>query len=477
MSRQKELAKNTIILTVGKICTQFISFMLLPLYTALLEPKEYGVVDLFNTYITLLVPIFNWQFENGLFRFMIERRKSFDEQKKLFSTVMVSNIFQALIYIAFYLIAQNFITSEYKIFLAIDVVLNIFLNSMLQFPRGLGNNVAYAVGSFISASTMVVMNVVLIAGFRMGAYGMFIATVAAKLVTIMYLALSQRMWKYFRPRLFDKGLFKQVFKYSFPLVPNQLSWWVVGVSDRSIISYILGIAANGIYSVANKFSSVFITFYNIFNMSWQESVALHIDDSDRDDFLTEVINSMFKLFSSVCIGIIAVMPFVFPLFINQKYAQAYPQIPILMIAVLFQVVVGLYSVIYGAMKMTVEIAKASFIAAIINIASNFALIHFIGLYAASVSTLLAYATIAIYRYVKIKKYVDVKLKASTVLTTIFMGLIAVCAYYYNHLVTNVLSLVIIAVYAVFVNREFLKSTLDTVISKLKDVYEKISDRH
>lgn len=33
---------------------------------------EYGIVDLFNTYITLLIPIFNWQFENGLFRFMLD---------------------------------------------------------------------------------------------------------------------------------------------------------------------------------------------------------------------------------------------------------------------------------------------------------------------------------------------------------------------------------------------------------------------
>ena len=81
MNRQKELAKNTIILTVGKICTQFVSFLLLPLYTALLVPEEFGIVDLFNTYITLLTPICNWQFENGLFRFMIDERHDFDGQK------------------------------------------------------------------------------------------------------------------------------------------------------------------------------------------------------------------------------------------------------------------------------------------------------------------------------------------------------------------------------------------------------------
>ena len=48
MSRNKELAKNTMILTFGKICTQFVSFLLLPLYTAILEPEVYGIADLFK---------------------------------------------------------------------------------------------------------------------------------------------------------------------------------------------------------------------------------------------------------------------------------------------------------------------------------------------------------------------------------------------------------------------------------------------
>ena len=51
MSRSKELVKNTAILTIGKMCTQFVSFLLLPLYTALLSTEEYGIVDLFTTYI------------------------------------------------------------------------------------------------------------------------------------------------------------------------------------------------------------------------------------------------------------------------------------------------------------------------------------------------------------------------------------------------------------------------------------------
>ena len=62
-SRGKQLAKNTAILTVGKICTQCVSFFLLPLYTALLDPSEYGIVDIFSTYAAFILPLCNWQMD------------------------------------------------------------------------------------------------------------------------------------------------------------------------------------------------------------------------------------------------------------------------------------------------------------------------------------------------------------------------------------------------------------------------------
>ena len=64
--RSKEFAKNTAILTFGKICTQSISFLLLPLYTAILEPADYGAVDLIVTYNTLLLTLVALQFDQGL---------------------------------------------------------------------------------------------------------------------------------------------------------------------------------------------------------------------------------------------------------------------------------------------------------------------------------------------------------------------------------------------------------------------------
>ena len=101
------------------------------------------------------------------------------------------------------------------------------------------------------------------------------------------------MWQHYHISLFDKEELKAIIKYSLPLVPNQLSWWVVGASDRLVVSHFLGVAYNGLYSVANKFSTIYITFYNIFNMAWTESAALHFNDKDGEEYLNTTVNTLF----------------------------------------------------------------------------------------------------------------------------------------------------------------------------------------
>lgn len=186
MNRKQELAKNTIVLTIGNMSTKIVSFLLVPLYTALLIPEEYGVVDLFNTYIVLLVPLITWQLENGLFRFMLDDRNNMERNKTIISTVLLANIGQTVLFCLVYSVLSRFISSRYKIFLLIDVILNIFQVTLCQAIRGLGHNTKYAVSSFISSSAVVVFNVIFIAGLRMGAYGMFIGSALAKAMTIVY---------------------------------------------------------------------------------------------------------------------------------------------------------------------------------------------------------------------------------------------------------------------------------------------------
>lgn len=397
---------------------------------------------------------------------MLDYRGNKDEQKKLFSTLLLSSTVQNIIYVVLFICIEPFLKIENAYFLLLYVVLQVYNALFLQFVRGLGYSIKYTIASFISASATTVLNVIALVFLRMGLQGLFVSTLTAQLLTLVYLVISSRSWEYFSLKNARIGTFKRVGTYSIPLIPNNLAWWVVNASDRTIISHFLGTAANGIYSVANKFPNVFINFYNILNLSWTETVSLHYNDEDRDEFLTDTMTSLVKLFVAACLGIGACMPFVFPIMVNAKYSAAYNQILILMYAMLFRVLVGLYSCVYVAQKNAKKIAYTSISAAIINITVDLLLINKIQVFAASLSTLIAFLSMFIVRYIDVNKDVHMRIKKPIAIGSILLSIMLVGTYYCNNKVIQFVALCITALYAVVTNMDLLKSGMNLVKSRL-----------
>lgn len=466
MNREKQLAKNTAIVAIGKICTQFVSFFLLPLYTALLSTEEYGIVDLLNTYVALLLPIIFLQIDQSIFRYLIDVRDDEDSKNKLITTTLLTVCVQSLLFFLIYIFIAQYINNEYKYFLATNVVAAMFSNILLQISRGLGDNLTYSIGSLISGAGTVILNVVFIWELKLGAYGMLLATLISNLLCAFFVFIRKKIYKNTKVKYFDKKDLKELWKYSIPLVPNQLSWWIINASDRIIVSNVLGIAINGIYSASNKFSSICITLFNIFNMTWSESASIHIKDNDSEKFFSNIINTTMKLFTSLCILIIAFMPFVFKFLITgASYSDAYYQIPLLIVATIFNILVSLIGSIYVALKKTKEIAKTSIYAAIINILVNVLLINHIGLYAASISTLIAYLAMSIYRFYDVQKYVKVKIDKKFVFISTIMICVILFIYYLKNLYLFIIGGFISLLFAYICNKNILISILDIIIKK------------
>lgn len=468
MTREKQLAKNTVIVAIGKICTQFISFFLLPLYTALLSTEEYGIVDLLNTYISLLIPLFFLQLDQAIFRFLIDARKEEEEKKKLISSSLITIFGQVMIYLIFYILVSRFINNEYKYFLATNVIVAMLSNFLLQVSRGLGDNTTYSIGSLISGAGTVILNVLFIALFKWGAYGMLTATLISNSLCAIFVFIKKKIYKYLSFKYFEKNKIKALLKYSVPLVPNQLSWWIINASDRTIISSIINVSTNGIYSAANKFSNICITFFNIFNMTWSESASMHIKDKDSSEFFSNIVNATLKLFTALCLGIIAFMPFVFKLLITgEGYADAYYQIPILMLSTIFSIVVSLFGSIYVALKKSNEIAKTSIYAAIINISINLLLIKHIGLYAASISTLVAYLAMAVYRYFDVQRYVKIRLDKKMIFISFIVASIILCIYYIRNTWICLVGALISVIFALIYNKDMIITILQMIKGKIR----------
>ena len=469
MNKNKELVKNTIIIFIGKFCTQFITLLLLPLYTHFLSTEDYGYIDLIQTYLTFFITLILLKIDAGIFRFLIDARKSEEEKNKIITNGIFIMFVELIISTILFAVAVKIFSIKYSILIVMNLISLSVLTFLLQIVRGIGKNKQYSFSSIIAAIVTIVLNLIFLVGFHKNGKYVLIASLISNIICTIYLLIVNKILKNVKIKYIDKKLIKDLLKYSIPMIPNELSWWIVHVSDRTIISYALGVAANGIYSVSCKFSNILSSIFNIFNLSWQESAALHINDTDKDEFFSNVINKVFNLFICFCIGILACLPFVFELLIKDSYREAYKYVPILLLANIFSVLIGLIGSIYVAKKMTKEVAKTTMIAAIINLTIDIALIKVIGIYAAAISTLVSYMLLAIYRYIDVQKYVKVKIPIKNIVVNSIIFILVVVLYLYNNIALNVINLLLCILYAIIVNKELLIEFKKVIGKKVKNI--------
>lgn len=458
MSRSRDLTRKTLIITIGKVSTQFVAFLLLPLYTTLLSTEAYGTVDLITTLVQLFIPVISLMIDQGVFRYLLNCELD-DDRKKTISSAFFILLGLSGLTVVIYLLSAIFISSTYKVWVVLILLATAFSNLFLQIARGVNRTIDYALGSFICSAVTIILNVLCIAFFRMGAVGMLIAALVGNLICCIFSFFRLQIHKYISFNSLDKKMAIDELKYSVPLVPNQLSVWVMNSSDRLIVTFILGTAANGLLAVSHKFPAIYLTFFNIFLLAWHEMGAVHYFDEDRDEFFSDMLEKVISIFSTLCLGVMVVLPIVFGWLVTSAYHEAYYNVPIYLIASLFNVVVGLLGVVYVATKKTAEIAKTTIISAIINILVNIALIEFIGLYAASISTFVGYLITMVYRIYDTKKYLNIKYNIKQYLLIAVAFLVCLTIYYLENLMVSLVFLPAFVLVALWVNKNVLKEIL------------------
>ncbi len=455
--KNKRLAKNTIIILISKFCTQFLSLIILPFLTTLLTTDEYGTFDLISTFAWLIAPFMSIQIENGIFRFLIDVRDNQKEIKNIITNGIIDAIIQLLIFTCIYaVILLNFhINNGIAIYLyALSTIL---LNIPLQISRGLGDNLSYAKSSIIVGISNLVLSIITIYNFRLGLNGLIISGIISNIIGGLYIIFKKRLYKYFSYKLLNKLQSKELIKYSLPLVPNSISSWITSISDKAMISILIGTSANGIYSIATKFSILLSHFFSVFNLSWTESAVLSQKEEDRDQYYSETIDNLFFICSSVCLLVLVAMPIIFKIMINEKFNEAYMYIPFLIIGSMFELFSGLIGAIYISLKKSKNIAISTFIAGVINIIINLLFMRKFGIIVACISTIISYAILSMYRIIDIRKYVNLRLDYKKYIFLAILIAILICLYQRNSILISAISIIITVIYSIIINKKHLKA--------------------
>lgn len=466
MGRNRALFKNTIIILLGKVCTQFISYLLLPIYTTVLSAEEYGTLDLLITYTILIAPIITLQIEAAVFRFLIDVRDDFSGISDIITNSITYIGCVMAVFLFGYIIFNCFIDFKYAVPFAVCVITNALISLFLQLARGVGNNITYAIGSIISGVFTIVFNIIFIVIFPFGVIGMLSATAIAQILAVIYIAVKIKVFQYFDFKRLNLTSIKEMLKYSLPLIPNSLSWWIISVSDRTLVSLFLGVDLNGILAVATKLAAIEVNVFAVFNISWTESVAVHINDEDGAEYISNITNHCFKLFGAGGMVLIMICAVFFENLVGSNFQGAYNLIPLLVIGGVFNILQTLYGIIYIGLKDTKQLSKSSIMAALINISIDLLLIKTIGIYAAVISTICSMLFLFAYRYLNVNKIINIKLDSNSSSVLGFMYLVAYIVYIINRPCLNAAGLGIAVLFCFFWNKNMIIRTVKTLKMKI-----------
>lgn len=429
-NRNRELVKNTIILSIGQLVPKFLALIVLPILTSYLSTSEYGTYDLVISFAGLIIPIITIQIQQAVFRYLLA---SFDVKEK---TGYVSD---ALLYVSIssvvllpfvYAILKLLeISNLYAVLICILYVSEAAYVLFGQIIRGLGYNLKYSYSVIIYSIVNLIFTFLLIVIFHMGLYGVIVSITIAYICSDIYMILASGMIGYINIQMIDIHKLKELVLFSLPIVPSSIALWVVNLSDRLVILHFLGSSANGIYAVSNKIPTIYNTAYSIFNLSWTETASKVSDDGNPSEYYSNLFHTLYEFLIGAMLLVIACTRIVFKILVKGDFTSAIYQVPILYFGVFFNSLVNFYSGIYIALKKTKQVGASSALGAIINIVINVLCINKIGLYAASLSTVISFFIIAIYRACDINKTINIVYdKKSLIIGMLCFGLSSVLMY-------------------------------------------------
>ncbi|MDR2465233.1 MAG: oligosaccharide flippase family protein, partial [Streptococcaceae bacterium] len=289
-NKYKKLASNTLIFTIGNLGSKLIALLMVPLYTYTLTTKDYGDVDLLQTTMSLLLPLATLSISQAVMRFVLRDIKDETEVKKTFTTstlfVLLMSILSAGIV---YLILKIFHAYEgMEVYFLLFLLVQPVSEHFTQFARAIGKVKEFAFNGILMTIIAAGLNVLLLVNLKMGTSGYLLSFLGAFIASTLYMGAVINLKKHFSLKFLSKETLKELLKFSTPLIPNGIMWWLINGSTRYFILLFIGAGANGIFAVANKIPAIMTMFVNIFSQAWQISAYEEYTKEERSAFYTKV---------------------------------------------------------------------------------------------------------------------------------------------------------------------------------------------
>lgn len=408
MNKYQTLASNTIVLAIGQFSSKLLVYVMLKFYTSWLGTDGFGDVNNIINASSLLISVVTLSISEGVLRYTLDKG---NDRRQVFSIGLEVTAVGIVIFSAFVpLIGFIDMLSSYNWLIFMYVVTGSIKGVCAIYVRARGNVKLYAVDGILTTIATVLLNILLLGILKLGVIGYVLSISLGDVISIIFLCWRADLLKDIRLFHNDRMLMSAMLRYSIPLMPTTVMWWIINVSDTFMVTAFYGKDANGVYSFAYKFPNLAAIVVGIFSQAWHMSAITERNSRTISNFYSDVFKMVQTVMFIAAAGIMLVLrPIIMPFLGGEGFESAYFYVPTLLIAVVFQSFNNFLSSIYEATNKTTHSFVSSFIGAATNVVLNLILLKTIGVIGAALATFASYLAVYIFRVFDTKKYLYMKI--------------------------------------------------------------------
>lgn len=409
MNKYKTLAGNTALISIGTFGSKLLVFLMVRFYTSYLTPSDYGTADLITQTANLLFPLISLGITDGVFRFALDHPKS---RRSIFTAGTVTIACGSLLFLI--VVPLLHLVKEFSGYLWLIVLYTLtesYHTLCAQFIRAIGKTALYAGQGVLNTMLVIGLNILLLVVFHLGLTGYVLSVALADLLCTAYLFIREKLWRQLTPHP-RASAFRQMLRYSIPLIPTTVLWWITAVSDRYMVNGFIGSEANGIYAVSYKVPTIITIVSGIFMSAWQFS-AISEAQGDRQEHI-RFFERVWRIFQAgmmlICSLMIAFARLEIRVLADASYFEAWKYVPVLAAAMLFASFATFLGSVYMVTRRSDLSLTTALLGASLNVGLNLLMIpSFLGIQGAAIATLACYVVVFVVRAVSVRRFIPFRL--------------------------------------------------------------------
>lgn len=367
------------------------SVFLLPIYTRVLAPNEYGVFDLIIVCGTFLNLAFGLEIYQAVARRLAEvsdppARRVVSSTAFWFVVASNTTFVVSALTLAPMLapLVLNNVSAPHEIFIlgALFIGLNgIYVVLLNQFRWEL-RGVEYTIITFVYACVSILLALLMTFGLKLGLIGVLLAQVGA-VTTASLLCLWRLRFSY--GFIFEISHLREMLRFSAPLVPASLAVFVSLFANRFALAQFSSLEQVGIFAVASRLSMMAALLVSGVQAALTPLVYKYQEKPETAGQLSD----LFSLFAAgallFCAAVWLFSHEIILVFSTVQYSAAAPLIALLVPSVLLSQIY-VFAPGIGIAKKTIWQLWISITAALVSVLANVLLVPFLGIWGAALAT-------------------------------------------------------------------------------------------